>query len=144
MPIELIWLVPDKILLSRWIGTITNDDITILMDELRVVLDNADRLVHTIIDLSESTAISPDVIYLYVQSQIPSHVNRGRIGLIGASFQSEALADLLNRISQREMVRLFSTRTAARDFLSRNDTPPPVLRFNLKDILDRPDQSLNE
>jgi hypothetical protein len=140
MPIELTWMVPDKILLSRWIGTITNDDMAILMDELRIVLDNASGLVHTVIDLSEATSISPDVVYLYIQSQIPSHPRRGRIGLVGTTFQSEALADLLNRISQREMVRLFSGRLTARDYLLRNDTPPPMLRFNLKDILDQPDE----
>lgn len=138
MPIELTWMVPDKILLSRWIGAITNNDLAILLDELRIALDNALGLIHTVIDLTETTSISPDVVYLYIQSQIPSHPRRGRIGLVGTTFQSEALADLLNRIAQRELVRLFSGRLTARDFLLHNDTPPPVLRFYLKDILDQP------
>ena len=127
MPIELSWLLPDMILLSYWSGDITEPDIRVLVDELGIIFDDAPRPVHTIIDLSEAGHIQDDAIYYYFRSRIPTHPRRGRVALIGASFHSQALADVLNRVSQQEMFRLFDSRKEARDFLLRHDTPPPDL-----------------
>jgi hypothetical protein len=127
MPIELIWLLPDAILLSRWSGDITEHDAYVLVDELGIILDNAPRLVHAILDLSEAGDIDDDAIYYYFGSRIPRHPHRGRVALIGASFHSQALADILNRVSQQEMFRLFDSREEARAFLLAHDTPPPDL-----------------
>jgi hypothetical protein len=116
MPIELIWLLPDAILLSRWSGDITEHDACVLVDELGIILD-----------LSEAGYIHDDAIYYYFGSRIPRHPLRGRVALIGASFHSQALADILNRVSQHEMFRLFDSREEAREFLLTHDTPPPDL-----------------
>jgi hypothetical protein len=127
MPIELSWLVPDAILLSQWSGDITPPDVGVLVDELGIILDNAPRLIHTVIDLSDARHINDDAVYTYFRSPIPHHPRRGRIALVGASFHSQALADVLNRVSQHEMFRLFNSRDEARDFLLRHNTPPPAL-----------------
>jgi hypothetical protein len=127
MPIELSWLLPDTILLSRWSGDIAEPDVRVLVDELGIILDNAPRLIHTIIDLSETRVVHDEAAYYYFRSRIPRHPRRGRVALVKASFHSRALADVLNRISQREMFRLFDSRDEARDFLLRHDTPPPGL-----------------
>jgi hypothetical protein len=127
MPIELSWLVPDAILLSQWSGDITPPDVGVLVDELGIILDNAPRLIHTVIDLSDARRINDDAVYSYFRSPIPRHPRRGRIALVGASFHSQALADVLNRVSEHEMFRLFNSRDEARDFLLRHDTPPPAL-----------------
>jgi hypothetical protein len=127
MPIELSWLVPDAILLSHWSGDITQADVGVLVNELGIILDNAPRLVHTIIDLSGTRRINDDAVYTYFRSPIPSHPRRGRVALVGASFHSQALADVLNRVSQHEMFRVFDSRDQAHDFLLKHDTPPPAL-----------------
>jgi hypothetical protein len=127
MPIELSWLLPDAILLSQWSGDITEADMRVLIDELGIILENAPRLVHTIIDLSESGHVHDDAIYYYFRSRIPRHPHRGRVALVGASFHGQALADVLNRVSQREMIRLFDSRDDARDFLLNHDSAPPAL-----------------
>ncbi len=127
MPIEFSWLLPDKILLSRWSGDITEQDVRVLVDELGVILDNAPRLVHTIIDLSEVGRIHDETVYYYFNSRIPRHPRRGRVALVRASFHGRALADVLNRVSQHELFRLFESREEARDFLLRHDTTPPAL-----------------
>jgi hypothetical protein len=127
MPIELSWLVPDAILLSHCTGDITLSDMSLLVDELRIILDNAPRLVHTIIYLSNARRINDDAVYYYFRSPIPQHPRRGRVALIGASFHSQALADVLNRVSEREMFRVFDSHDEARAFLLRHDTPPPAL-----------------
>ncbi len=82
MPIKLSWLVPDKILLSRWSGEITVQDMQILVDELGIILDTAPRLVHSIIDLSEVQRIHDEAAYYYFRSRIPRHPRRGRVALV--------------------------------------------------------------
>jgi hypothetical protein len=97
MTIELSWLVPDTTLLSHWI------------------------------DLSDCRHINDDAVYHYFRSPIPRHPRRGRIALVGASFHSQALADVLNRVSHHEMFQAFDSRHEARAFLLHHDTPPPSL-----------------
>jgi len=127
MPIELTWLIPDKILLSRWIGDVSEEDMHVLVDEIGVVLDTATSLIHTVIDLSEVRHVSIGVAQVYLQSRIPTHPHRGRIGMVRSNVEGATVADLVNRLSRREMVRFFSTRGEARDFLLSHDTPPPPL-----------------
>lgn len=128
MPIDLSWLIPDTILLSRWSGDITSRDILFLIDELGIILDAAPRIVHSLIDLSNAGRIDDEAAYAYFRSRIPTHPRRGRVALVGATFQGIALADIFNRVSNREMFQLFDTREEARDFLLHHDTVPPDLR----------------
>jgi len=127
VPIELSWLIPDKILLSRWTGDITEEDMRVLVEELEIVLDSAALPIHTVIDLSEARHVSTEAAYVYLQSSIPAHVHRGRIGVVKANIEAKAVADLVNRISRREMVRMFATRDEACRFLLNHDNPPPPL-----------------
>jgi hypothetical protein len=127
MAVEIIWSVPDKVLLSRWTGDITLDDVHTALDEIKVILDGADHLIHTLLDLSELGVVDSDAIYLYAQSTLATHPHRGRVAGFAPTFQSEILADLLNRLTQRELIRMFPTREAARDYLLDHDTPPPPL-----------------
>jgi hypothetical protein len=125
MPIELSWLLPDTILLSRWSGEITEHDMQVLVEELGIILDTAPRLIHTLIELSEARHIQSEAAYYYFRSRIPTHPHRGRVALVQAPFQGAALADVFNRVSGRELFRIFNTRDEAYDFLRRHDTPPP-------------------
>jgi hypothetical protein len=127
MPIELVWLIPDTILLSRWSGHITKRDVLFLVDELGIILDAAPRIVHSIVDLSDAGRIGDEAAYAYFRSRIPTHPRRGRVALVRAAFQGVALADIFNRVSNRELFRLFDTREEARDFLLHHDTVPPAL-----------------
>jgi hypothetical protein len=136
MPIELTWLLPDTILLSRWSGEITEQNMRVLVEELGIILDAAPRLIHTLIDLSETRHIQNEAAYYYFRSRIPSHPRRGRIALVRAPFQGAALADVFNRVSAREMFRTFNTRDEACNFLLHHDTPPPATT--------PPDRSLND
>jgi predicted phosphohydrolase len=127
VPIELTWLLPDKILLSRWTGVVSEDDMRVLVEELTIIFDAATGLIHTVIELSDVSHISTEGIYLYIQSSISHHPHRGRICMVNPTFESEVLADMTNRVFQREMVRVVETREQARDFLLGHDTPPPNL-----------------
>jgi hypothetical protein len=127
MPIEFIWLIPEKILLSRWSGDITPDDIRVLVDELSVTFQVAQNVVHTIIDLNDFYHTTPEAMAVYSDSEIPAHPYRGRVAVVGASEISHRLSALVNRRSQRDMVRVFETREEALKFLLTNDTPPPRL-----------------
>jgi hypothetical protein len=127
MPIALSWMLPDTILLSRWSGEITEQDMRVLVEELGIILDTAPRLIHTLVDLSETRHIQDEAAYYYFGSRIPSHPRRGRIALVRAPFQGAVLADVFNRVSAREMFRLFDTREEACDFLLHHDTPPPAM-----------------
>jgi len=127
MPVELTWMQPDKILLTRWISAVGDDDVRVLFEELRIILDHAETPVHLIIDLSDVTELSPDTPYIFLQSAIPAHSQRGRIGLVGSRLHAQVMADLVNRVLAHEMMRLFRDRTLARDFMLEHDSPPPKL-----------------
>lgn len=126
MSIELTWLVPDQILLSCWTDVVTEDDMRVLVEELIIIFDAADRLIHSVIDLAAVRSFNDAAIYLYYQSPAAKHPRRGRIAVVKPPLQGQIMADVLNRVAQRELVRLFDTREDARDFLLTNDSPPPV------------------
>jgi hypothetical protein len=128
MPIELSWLLPDKILLSVWSGHITVKDIHVLVEELGIILDAAPYTVHSLIDLSSARQIDDEAAYYYFSSRIPRHARRGRVALVRAPFHGAALADVFNRVAERELFRLFDSREEARVFLLQHDTPPPSLK----------------
>ncbi|NDJ76009.1 MAG: STAS/SEC14 domain-containing protein [Chloroflexi bacterium] len=127
MPVEVRWLVPNKIIDSRWSGDITAEDAEYLVQKLLNVFDAATTPIHSIVDIGESGHISPDFIRIYLESPAANHTRRGRIAIVGSSAQRHVLADLVNKVSQRELVRLFETRAAARAYLLEHDSPPPPL-----------------
>ncbi|HML23121.1 MAG TPA: hypothetical protein PKD09_15820 [Aggregatilinea sp.] len=117
MPIELTWMQPDHILLSRWSGDVLPGDMHVLVEELCIILDAADRLTHTVIDLADARSIHPDVLPIYMQSPAPLHPNRGMIAVVDATDSTRALADQFNQRAGHEIVRLFPSRLEARDYL---------------------------
>ncbi len=127
MPVELTWMQPEKILLARWVGVVSDEDVRVLFEELRIILDHSDTPVHLIIDLSDVADMSPDAPYIFLQSAIPAHNQRGRIGLVGSRLRAQVMADLVNRVLDHEMMRLFKDRTLARDFILQHDSAPPQL-----------------
>ncbi|NLX08971.1 MAG: hypothetical protein GXY36_04900 [Chloroflexi bacterium] len=126
MPIELTWLVPEKILLSRWIGEISPDDMRVAVEELLIILDSASELIHSVIDLGDFHKTHADAIRVYVESPVRAHPNRGQIGVIDAPGDLQSLLDQINRAWQRRMLRYFDSRAEARDFLLAHDHPPPL------------------
>jgi len=131
MPVELTWLVPDKIMLERWVGAIDDYHTRVMIEEMTLILDTAHAPVHTLLDLSEAGHLSPGLIYLYLQSPIPRHPNRGRMAGFSPTVESEILADLLNRLTQHDLIRLFASREEARCYLLSHDSPPPPLAHGL-------------
>lgn len=127
MPIELTWMIPDQILFSRWSEDVSPGDMHVLVEELGIILDAADRTIRTLIDLTDVRTIHSDVLPIYLQSSIPRHPRRGWIALAGTLEGIQALVERLNKNTGREMVRLFATRAEARDYLLSHDTPPPAL-----------------
>ncbi len=127
MPIELSWLIPNKILLSRWSGDVSADDMRLLVEELGIILPDSSAPIHTLIDLSDAHSVAPDVVAVYAGSPVALHPNRGRIAIAGEVPGMVELGRRLNESAQRELVHLCATRAEARDFLLRNDTPPPPL-----------------
>ena len=144
MPIELIWLIPNKILLSRWTGRVEVDDMRVLIEELLIIFDEAPTVIHTVLDMSNVEYISSDAFYLYLQSPAARHARRGRIGLVQPSFQATMLADLMNQLSRRELIRVFETREAARDYLMGHDSPPPTLNNPPETSADTPTEPPTE
>ncbi|RPI92224.1 MAG: STAS/SEC14 domain-containing protein [Chloroflexi bacterium] len=141
MPIELSWLLPDRILLSLWSGHITVQDVHILVEELGIILDAAPYTVHSVIDLSDARQLDDEAAYYYFSSRIPRHPRRGRVALVRAPFHGAALADVFNRVADRELFRLFDTREEARIFLLQHDTPPPSLQGDQDVSLQSPDDT---
>lgn len=127
MPIEFTWLLPDKILLSRWYGTVTTEDMRILTGELQVVFEHARTLIHSIIDLYDLEDVADDIATAYFEGTAATHPWRGRIAIVQLPEHYRALVERANQLAGREMLRAFETRSEACDFLLTNDTPPPPL-----------------
>jgi hypothetical protein len=125
MPIEITWMIPQKILLACGAEPITEDDMHVFIEEFSIILDAADRLTHTVLDLSHVKTIDDAIAYVFYGSRVPEHPRRGRIGMVNANFQGRVQADILNRISGREMFHLFDSRETARTFLLTHDSPAP-------------------
>lgn len=98
----------------------------VFVEELRIILDAAERLVHMVLDLSAVKTIDDTAFYTYYSSSIPTHPRQGRIGLVNANFRSRAQADMLNRSAGRELFHCFALRHAARDFLLAHNSTPPL------------------
>ncbi len=127
MAIELIWLIPHKILLAIGANPITEEDVVVFVEELSIILDAADRPIHTVLDMSAIKTLDDSAAYIFYDSPIPMHPNRGRFGIVNANFQSRVQADILNRISGVEIFQFFNSREAASAFLQAHDSPPPML-----------------
>lgn len=129
MTIELTWIIPGKILLSRWYGEITPADMQVLLDELAVAFENADGLVHTMIDLSNFSHTTPEAVAIYANSEITRHPRRGRIAMVMTTISPliKRLSGMANQQAGLEMIRLFTSRSEAQHFLLTHDTPPPPL-----------------
>jgi hypothetical protein len=130
MPIEILWLQPDKILLSQWTGVISVEDTQILVEELLVILNAARNPVHTIIDLTATKEVLIDALRVYFNSPAPRHPNRGRLALLRSDeFESEDMNQLIDLLLPLGLFRVFSDRYAARDYLLEFDDsalPPTV------------------
>lgn len=126
MSLELSWLIPDKILLLSWADTVTDDDMRILIEELVIILDAADQVIHSVIEMAGAHTFSDSIIYEYYQSPAAHHPQRGRIALVQPTFQLKVLADVVNRVSESELFHTCATREEACAFLLANDSPPPA------------------
>ncbi len=126
MPIEFTWVLPDKILLARLYGKIQAEDVSVSLEELSFILDQVPGLLHIVLETSELTDVAMDAVYYYLGNPVNFHPHRGRIAAVGRGYRVEIVADVINRISQYELVRLFRTREEAQDFLLSHDTPPPI------------------
>ncbi|WP_119068028.1 hypothetical protein [Aggregatilinea lenta] len=124
MPIELMWLIPDQILLSRWTDDVGPADMQVLVEELGIILDAADRAVHSLLDLTEVRTIQPAVLPTYLQSPIPTHPHRGRLAIASTRDDIATLIEELNRRAGSEAAREFATRAEAREYLLSFEEPP--------------------
>lgn len=127
MPIEFLWMIPNKILLSRWYDDVTVEDAIVLTDELAVVFEEADTLIHTVIDMREITEMDPDFLKAYFASPASAHPRRGRVAIVQPPDHLLPLVARANQMAGRDLVRVFETRSAAREFLAAHDSPPPPL-----------------
>ncbi|MBN1681515.1 MAG: STAS/SEC14 domain-containing protein [Anaerolineae bacterium] len=127
MAIEITWLIPDKIVLSRWTGEVTVEDVEMMVEELGITFENSRHTIHSMIDLSNFSHTSREAMTAYLNSPIPTHPRRGRVAVVGSSSEAIDLADYVNSALKLDMVRLFETHEKARAFLLEHDTPPPAL-----------------
>lgn len=127
MTIELTWLIPDSILLSRWIDDVSRQDLKLLIDDLSVIFAVAPRLVHTIIDLTDARSIEYEALAIYMASDAPRHPRRGRIAIVDPPPDAISVIEILNNAARQQMLVVFETQQQAREFLLANDSPAPLL-----------------
>ncbi len=123
MPIEIRWLVPNHILISRWYEVVTRHDMFILIEELERILQSAPRPIHTLLDMTEAEGYEEGVVELYIQSPVPKHPNRGHLALVHAPPHLMPLVEKANTLAGRTMVHLFDDYQTAKQFLLSSDAP---------------------
>lgn len=124
MPIEIRWLRPNHILISRWYGQVTCQDMLILTEELMRILDNAQGLVHTLLDMSEAESYEEGMAELYVNSPVAQHANRGRLAVVCMPQNLWPMVEKANRLAGRTILPLFDDYQMAQQFLLSNEAPP--------------------
>ena len=122
MPIEVRWLRPNHILISRWYGKITRQDIVVLVEELERIFQNAPRPVHTLIDMREAESYEKGVVELYFDSPVPTHPNRGTLAVVNAPLPLLSLIEEANRLAGYTVVHLFDDYQSAQQFLLSDGT----------------------
>ena len=124
MPIEIRWLKPNHILISRWYGRVTRQDMIVLIEELQRILQNAPRPIHTLLDMSGTESYEEGVVELYIESPVPKHPHRGVLALVHAPAHLMPLVEKANHLAGRTIVYLFDDYQSAQKFLLSDETPP--------------------
>ena len=117
MPIEIRWLKPNHILISRWYGKVTCQDMTVLVEELGRILQNAPRPIHTLLDMREAEGYEKGVVELYFNSPVPTHPNRGTLAVVNAPPPLLSMIEDANRIAGYKVVYTFNDYQSAQQFL---------------------------
>lgn len=123
MPIEFAWLIPRRILLLSWSGTITSDDLQILVDELPVVYGHANGLVHAVIDLYGVDHVDADIAQVFIGHVAFDDPRRGQVALIRLPERYLPLVIDANERASCLFVHIFETLSEARAFLLSLDSP---------------------
>lgn len=117
MPIEIRWLRPNHILISRWYGRVTRRDMVILLEELQRILQSAPRPIHTLLDMSGAESYEEGVVELYIESPVPKHPRRGMLALVRPPAHFLPLAEKANALAGRTIIYLFDDYQSAQQFL---------------------------
>ena len=121
MPIEIRWLRPNHILISRWYGRVTCQDMIILVEELQRILQNAPRPIHTLLDMSGTESYEEGVVELYIESPVPKHPRRGMLALVRAPAHFMPLVEKANTLAGRTIIHIFDDYQSAQQFLLSDD-----------------------
>jgi hypothetical protein len=119
MPVEVSWLVPQRIVYERFTGEVTVQDIRQNSELVAPLMAEGIPLIHTIIDVSDITA-HPGINDIRNSTSMEIYEGEGWRILVGANAVARFVGSIILQIMQRRF-RAFSTMDEALQFLDDQD-----------------------
>jgi hypothetical protein len=119
MPVEVSWLIPQRIVYERFSGEVTVEDIRHNSDLVAPMMAEGVPLIHTIIDVSEITG-HPGLNEIRNSTPMETYDGEGWRILVGANAVARFIGSIILQIMQRRF-RAFQTMEEALQFLEDQD-----------------------
>lgn len=100
MPTREEWL-EDNVFLSRWTGTLTNEDLRVGFSNIARVLNEQHHTIHVLFDLVECQEMPFNAPYLALKSGFMTHHHIGKVAIVGSNVRARILADIVEKVTQR-------------------------------------------
>jgi hypothetical protein len=119
MPVEVSWLVPQRIVYEHFTGDVTVQDLRHNSEVVAPMMAEGIPLVHTIIDISHITS-HPGINEIRNSTSMDTYDNEGWRILVGASAVAKFVGSIVLQLMKRRF-RAFDTLDEALQFLADQD-----------------------
>jgi hypothetical protein len=119
MPIEVSWLIPQRVVYERFSGEITLDDIRQNSELVGPLMAEGIPLIHTIIDVTEVTS-HPGLNEIRNSTPMETYDNEGWRILVGGNAIARFIGSVILQLMQRRF-RAYPTMEEAIQFLAEID-----------------------
>lgn len=120
MPFEISWQHENRVILGRYYGVMSLDDLVNWDTSVAQYLNTGTPPIHLILDVSEVTKFPTNVLQLRNHLNNLSHPSKGWTLLVGSSSLINSLTTIVTQLAHSKF-RPFKTTSAALDFLAKED-----------------------
>ncbi|MAS32439.1 MAG: hypothetical protein CL610_00445 [Anaerolineaceae bacterium] len=127
MPVELSWLIPERVLHERFYGDVTIEDIQELASTLPPFMEEGVPLIHTIIDATNVTS-HPSIKDIHEHSSLRTYPNEGWRVMVGANAVARFIGSIILQV-MGQRYRMYDTLDEALHFIADQDKSVDVSAY---------------